>query len=317
MEQFLHFIGSTPTLWKYIIPYLLMVIIEFSYGRYCYRYVKKFEWSELWDDCKHSLTGYIVCGVSFFILKLILNFVIDAIAGNEIFSTWVASNTFLSFLIWEGIFLTCFHLYIEFSDSDSKTSTSYTSTYIPSSSSTYSSRPTSRPSAPSQPSRPVQRTRKVPVPVPTPQKPKDPIGSVNMTDYENQVAKGIDIRLDFENNYSRIGKAVQLMKATGAKITFYNLDKIRSYDNLIHVAKLAPGQIIYERIFPADLAAIRLAESGACFKCDCKDRSTAIKDIAKAAKRGGGLVTFINISWMGSFELKELRELGGSHVEFK
>lgn len=53
-----------------------------------------------------------------------------------------------------------------------------------------------------------------------------------MTNYENQVAKGIDIRLDFEPNYTRIDKAVRLMKATGAKITFYNLDKIRSYDNL-------------------------------------------------------------------------------------
>ena len=314
MEQLLHFIGSTPILWKIIIPYLLMVIIEFSYGRYCYHNVKKFEWSELRDDIKHCFFGYLVCGVSFFVIKFILNFIVDNIAGNAVFSSWVASNTFLTFLIWEGLFLIGFHLYIAFSDSDSSKSNNYTSTYIPSSSRPSTSRPTaSRPSTPIRPSRPATRV----VPVTVPQKPKDPIGSVNMTNYENQLAKGIDIRLDFEPNYTRIDKAVRLMKATGAKITFYNLDKIRSYDNLISTAKKAPGQIIFERVFPASLDTIKLADSGACFTCDCKDHSSTIPDIAKAAKRSGGMVTFINCSWMDTFKMKELRSLGGSNVEFK
>lgn len=319
MEKFLALLDSTPYIWKVLIPYFIMIaylLIDLCWA------TKQFKKSYIKLTLKASIGYFIIYGISFYIIFFLAEIICKMIWGDLAFFAWVSAHTWVSILIWMIPYLIIVHYVEDFLDSrDSKGES--TSSYIPrsrpstsrpSASKPAASRPASTPTA-TRPSTPVQRPRVVPVTVP--QKPKDPIGSVNMTDYENQVAKGIDIRLDFENNYSRIGKAVHLMKATGAKITFYNLDKIRSYDNLIHVAKLAPGQIIYERVFPANLAAISLAESGACFQCDCKDRSTAIKDIAKAAKRGGGLVTFINISWMSSFDLKELRELGGSHVEFK
>lgn len=319
MEKFLAVLDSTTFWGKVLIPYFIM--IAYLFVDLCVA-TKQFKSDYFKIVLKASVGYYALYWVSFYVLFFIVEFVCKMIWGDLAFLAWISAHTWVSILIWMIPYLIIFHYveeYLDKRESKGGTTSSYISrsrpsTSRPSASRPAASRPASTPTA-ARPSTPVQHPRVVPVVAP--QKPKDPLGAVNMTNFENQVAKGIDIRLDFEPNYGRIGRAVQLMKATGAKITFYNLDKIRSYDNLIHVAKQAPGQIIYERVFPANLAAISLAESGACFPCDCKDRSTAIKDIAKAAKRGGGLVTFINISWMSSFDLKELRELGGSHVEFK
>lgn len=315
MGNFLALLDSTPFWGKVLIPYFIMIVcllIDLCWA------TKQFKKDYIKIVLKASVGYYVIYGVSFYLLFFIAEFICKMIWGDLAFFAWVSAHTWISALVWLIPYLIIFRYIQEYMDSKDSKSSSSTVTYIPrnrpSNSRPASSRPASTPIV-TKPSAPVQRPRVAPVVVP--QKLKDPVGAVNMTNYENQVAKGIDIRLDFEPNYGRVGKAIQLMKTTGAKITFYNLDNVRSYDNLIHVAKQAPGQIIYERVFPANLAAISFAESGACFQCDCKSHSTAIKDIAKAAKRGGGLVTFINISWMSSFELKELRELGGSNVEFK
>lgn len=313
MEQILHFIGSTPGWAKFVIPYVLMAITVYSFSCWCVRS----SWKVVKDSLKHSFFMYLFCLSTFTIVWLLLKW----LGSGTKFIDWMVDNTFLSLLIYECLFMVGFFLYIIFSPSDSTIgkSTSAYRTHRPSTSRPAASRPTtshfSTTPTETRPTAPAQRPRVVPVA--TPQKSKDPLGPVNMTNIENQLEKGISVRLDFEPNYARINRAVQLMKKSGAKITFYNLDKVMNYSNLIHTAKLAPGQIIYEQVFPANLNAIGLAESGACFTCDCKDHSTAIKDIAKAAKRGGGLVTFVNVSWMGTFEMKDLRESGGSHVEFK
>ena len=326
MENILQFIGSTPFVLKFIISYLFFVILDCIYVRYCYRHVKKFEWDEVKEVLSLSKYGFLICGVSFWVVYFLFKIVLEAILGELQFFTWISNNTFLTFLLWEGIFLVGYDKYLDYRDyRDSRKSSDYSySSYHSSTSRTTTTRysvthsestpsSTKRQTTSIQPNRPNKRV----APINEQSAPKDPIGSVNMTNYENQLEKGISIRLDFEPNYTRIEKAVRIMKKTGAKITFYNLDKIRSYDNFISTAKKAPGQIVFERIFPADLGVIKLAEAGACFTCDCKDHSTTIPNIAKAAKRGGGFVTFINCSWIDSFRMKELRELGGSHVEFR
>lgn len=141
----------------------------------------------------------------------------------------------------------------------------------------------------------------------------------NMADIENRLRDGINVKLDFNKTYDKIDKSLKIIKSSGAKITFCNINpkqRIPLY-NMMSIAAQAPGLIIYDFVIEAGFDAEKLAASGACFTCDCSNGSTIIPDIAKVAKESKGHVTFINYKGLQPHRLKQTRESGGTHVEFQ
>ena len=83
------------------------------------------------------------------------------------------------------------------------------------------------------------------------------------------------------------------------------------------IASQAPGLIIYDIVIEAGFEAKELAASGACFTCDCSNRSSIIPDIAKAAKENKGYVMFVKFNKLDSSVLNKIRELGRYNIEFQ
>jgi len=326
MEKFIVLLESFSFLGKVGITYVfftlcMMIITTIFMG------FKEFDFKSLF---KISITDgfavFCVYLISFFIVRLLVKIVLKLANPSSDFLLFITSHTFVTLLCWSVLFLIIFCGYIMLVNArkDKSSSTSRTSTISRISSNRtfstlHSSITTSKPS--SQRTSNVPGSQRVPiVPISTPTIPKKTTSFVssdmNMTDVENQLSDGINVRLDFMRCYTRLSKSLMLAKKTGARITLYNLSSIRNYDNFIKIAQQAPGHVFFEKVFDADINVIKLAGSGACFKCDCSQKSSTIKYIAKAAKDGHGNVIFINCSWMNSVFVKELKELGGDCISF-
>lgn len=143
------------------------------------------------------------------------------------------------------------------------------------------------------------------------------ISSRNIINLSNDVIHGIDVEVSF-NSYGifdieRLAKYANISKA---KITLNDIEKVR-VDNLSSICKLARGQVYLDRIFDAGFDAEELAKNGACFICDCKNRSTRIPYIVKHAVEGNGKVVLKNCRWMSYVEISKLRTEGGNYIEIQ
>ena len=78
----------------------------------------------------------------------------------------------------------------------------------------------------------------------------------------------------------------------------------------------APGQVTLERVFPADFGTLELIKKGANLTCDNSKGSSLITDMVKAAKTSGAHVKFINCTRLSSFDINNLKKLGGDNVKF-
>jgi hypothetical protein len=143
--------------------------------------------------------------------------------------------------------------------------------------------------------------------------------SFSMTDVESQLRKGIDVKIDFDKSYSKINESLKIINNSRAKITFFNVNPKQSaiLENMKRIAMQAPGLIIFDAVIDAGFEAESLASSGACFTCDCSNRSSTIPEIAKAAKESGGYVMFVNYKGLDSSTIKKVREFGGYSIEFQ
>ena len=148
----------------------------------------------------------------------------------------------------------------------------------------------------------------------------DSLTPSNMRDVENRLRNGVDVKLDFEKTYSKISEALRIIKHSGAKIIFCNINNPKqngTLGNMMRIASRAPSLIVYEIVIEAGFEAKKLASSGACFTCDCSNRSSVIPDIAKAAKENKGYVIFVKSENLDPSILKRIRELGGNNIEIK
>lgn len=150
-------------------------------------------------------------------------------------------------------------------------------------------------------------------------KSNDSLAPSNMLQVENLLLKGVGVKLDFSKTYSKINRALENAKKSGAKITFCNANPKQSaiLENMKRIAQQAPGQIVFDSIVAAGIEAEALAKSGACFTCDCGNGSSQILNISKAAKESKGYVTFINCQKLGSTMIKQIHDLGGNNIEVK
>ena len=108
-----------------------------------------------------------------------------------------------------------------------------------------------------------------------------------MTKIENRLCDGINVKLDFDKTYAKVDKSLEIIRSSGTKITFCNMNprKRATLDNMKSMAAQVPGLLIYDIVIEAGFEAEELAASGACFTCDCGNKSTNIPNIAKAAKK--------------------------------
>ena len=141
--------------------------------------------------------------------------------------------------------------------------------------------------------------------------------SRNITNLSNDVISGIDVEISF-NSYGifdiqRLAKFANISKA---KITLNDIEKVR-VDNLSSICKLARGQVYLDRIFDAGFDAEELAKNGACFTCDCKNRSPRLPYVVRSVVQGKGKVVLKNCRWMSSVEISKLRTEGGNYIEIQ
>lgn len=141
--------------------------------------------------------------------------------------------------------------------------------------------------------------------------------SRNITNLSNDVRNGIDIAISFQSyNTFDIERLAILAYQSGAKITLKDISKVQ-VETLTKITKVGRGHVYIDRIIEAGFDAEKLAKHGACFVCDCKNRSTSIINIAKYAVEGRGKVTLINCKWMSSREILELRTVGKDFIEIR
>lgn len=139
----------------------------------------------------------------------------------------------------------------------------------------------------------------------------------NITTISNDVSKGISTAVSFKSyNQHDIVRLAVLAAKSGAIITLRDLDKVQT-DTLAGITKEAPGHVYLDKVVDAGFDAEKLARSGACFTCNCKNRSTSITEVARCAAQGKGRVTLTNCRWMSSSEMSKLRSLGGRFIEIQ
>lgn len=301
MESLLNMVESLPIWVKILIPFVGSFIYYVAYDliKCGLKHIK------VVDDIKisiktvlYNIPAYISVIIILGIAQLVLNIWDIHIWPFIIKHVWILFYVFLILV----------HVYVEITPNKSKESShSYKS---------------SSPTPNSVSSKPLPITKKSVKTVVVPITPKtdgarnNPLAPSNMTNVENKLRDGINVKLDFNETYTKIYDSLRIIKSSGAKITFCNMNPKRSatLDNMRRIAAQAPGQIIYDVVIDAGFGAKELAISGACFTCDCSNGSICIPDIAKAAKEGKGHVTFINCK---SSHIRQISELGGTYVELQ
>ena len=156
-------------------------------------------------------------------LVLYIAFIIIVGIAQLVLNMWnIHIWSFVTNHIWTlfSVFIVCMYIYVAFFPKKHKsTNFSY------------------RPSSPNKkPKNSETKSNVKPVVVPiiksrTNEK-LDSIAPSNMTDVENKLRNGIDVKLDFDKTYSKISEALRIIKHSGAKITFCNI-KIPSKAELL------------------------------------------------------------------------------------
>ena len=305
MESLLNMVESLPIWIKISIPFIGSIIYYLAYDLIKYGLVHV----AIVDDIKSAIKtvvfnipAYISIIIILGIAQLVLNF-----WDIQIWS-FITKHIWLLFYI----FLVFIHVYVTITPEKSRGVFHRYKSSNPTISKYASNKPLSETK---------QSVKTVVVPISKSQidgRTDSPLAPSNMTTIENKLRDGINVKLDFNKTYNKIDKSLKIIKNSGAKITFCNMNPKQraTLDNMRSIAAQIPGLIIYDVAIEAGFEAEELAASGACFTCDCSNRSTCIPNIAKAAKEGKGHVIFINCKGLGSFQLKQLRELGGTHVNF-
>lgn len=304
MESLLNMVESLPIWVKILIPFVVSFV-------YCVTYVLikcGLSHIKVVDDIKISIK-IVLYNIPAFISIIIILGITQLVLNIWDIDIWPFIIKHIWMLFY--IFLILVHVYV-------------TITLNKPRGSSHSHR-TSLPTSKNRSNKSLPATKNSVKTVVVPVKPKkdgianNPFAPFNMTNIENKLSDGISVKLDFNETYTKIDKSLRIIKSSGAKITFCNINPKESatLDNMRRIAAQAPGLIIYDVVIDAGFEAMKLAESGACFVCDCSNGSTIIPDIAKAAKDGKGHVTFINCNGLQSYRLKQIRELGGAYVEFQ
>ena len=138
--------------------------------------------------------------------------------------------------------------------------------------------------------------------------------AMNMTNINNDLAAGKDVRIDFKQ-MQNFGECARRAKQSGAEITLFNIDAeqpsvLAQYTSQDH------GQVTLLRVFPAAFGTVELIKQGANLTCDNSKGSSLITDMVKAAKTSGAHVKFINCTRLSSFDINNLKKLGGDNVKF-
>ena len=301
MQNLLNVIESLPIWAKILIPFFLSVVCNLIFVIIKYGTKNVTIIDDIKTGIKLVFTG----------LVLYIAFIIIVGIAQLVLNMWnIHIWSFVTNHIWTlfSVFIVCMYIYVAFFPKKHKsTNFSY------------------RPSSPNKkPKNSETKSNVKPVVVPiiksrTNEK-LDSIAPSNMTDVENKLRNGIDVKLDFDKTYSKISEALRIIKHSGAKITFCNIKNPKqggTFGNMKRIASQAPGLIIYDIVIEAGFEAKELAASGACFTCDCSNRSSIIPDIAKAAKENKGYVMFVKFNKLDSSVLNKIRELGGYNIEFQ
>lgn len=170
-------------------------------------------------------------------------------------------------------------------------------------------------------SRKPSKSKTTVIPIPVQRSDRKPeaitLSSRNMTNLSNDVRNGISVAISFQAyNISDIERLAALANKSGSKITLKDVRKAQ-VETLSNITKVARGHVYVDKIIEAGFDAEKLAKNGACFACDCQNRSTSIKSIAKYAVEGKGKVTFTNCKWMSSREISELHAIGKNYIEIQ
>ena len=135
-----------------------------------------------------------------------------------------------------------------------------------------------------------------------------------MTNINNDLAAGKDVCIDFKQ-MQNFGEFARRAKQFGAEITLFNIDAVQP-SVLAQYTLQAPGQVTLERVFPADFGTLELIKKGANLTYDNSKGSSLITDMVKAAKTSGAHIKFINCTRLSSFDINNLKKLGGNNVKF-
>ena len=73
---------------------------------------------------------------------------------------------------------------------------------------------------------------------------------MNMTNINNDLAAGKDVRIDFKQ-MQNFGECTRRAKQSGSEIILFNIDGVQP-SILAQYTSQAPGQVTLERVFPAD-----------------------------------------------------------------
>ena len=138
--------------------------------------------------------------------------------------------------------------------------------------------------------------------------------AMNMTNINNDLAAGKDVRIDFKQMHN-FGECARRAKQSGSEIILFYIDGVQP-SILAQYTSQAPGQVTLERVFPADFGTLDLVKKGANLTCDNSKGSSLITDMVKAAKTSGAHVKFINCTRLSSFDINNLKKLGGDNVKF-
>ena len=90
--------------------------------------------------------------------------------------------------------------------------------------------------------------------------------AMNMTNINNDLAAGKDVRIDFKQ-MQNFGECARRAKQSGAEITLFNIDGVQP-SVLAQYTSQAPGKVTLERVFPADFGTLELIKQGANLTCD-------------------------------------------------
>lgn len=301
MGNLLNVIESLPIWAKILIPFFVSVVCNLVFVTIKYGAKNVTIIDDIKTGIKLVFTG----------LVLYIAFIIIVGIAQLVLNMWdIHIWSFVTNHIWTlfTVFIVCTYIYVAFFPKKHK--------------STHFSHRQSNPNKKPKSSETKSNVKPVVVPIiksRTNEK-VDSIAPSNMTDVENKLRNGIDVKLDYDKTYSKISEALRIIKKSGAKITFCNIKNPKqggTFGNMKRIASQAPGLIIYDIVIEAGFEAKELAASGACFTCDCSNRSSIIPDIAKAAKENKGYVMFVKFNKLDSSVLNKIRELGGYNIEFQ
>lgn len=151
----------------------------------------------------------------------------------------------------------------------------------------------------------------------TPRVAARPISRKNLTNITNDMRKGMTVVVSFKDYCDTdLTELSTLAGKLKNKLILTNTNIVSLYQ-LANIVKDGRGYVSVDRIIDAGLDAEKFAEKGVCFTCDCRNRSTCIKDIAIKSRAAKGKVIFINCKHLTSMEIESLRSIGKDNIEVR